>query len=150
MTVPVTRWVDKTRDRESDSKSRVYLDTAAAEQPHDSSDGGLQPVVIKDNIAVRSAPWACGSATRMAHAATRDAPVVGAIRRAGGMVIGTSNMDEFAMGASTDTSAWGPTHNPWDLLRTAGGSSGGSAAAVAAYGVLAVGPVHGGADPVPT
>lgn len=144
MTVTATRLIDKIRDRESDINSLVYLDTAAAEQLHDSSDGGLQPVVIKDNIAVRSAPWACGSATRMAHAATRDAPVVGAIRRAGGIVIGTSNMDEFAMGASTDTSAWGPTHNPWDLLRTAGGSSGGSAAAVAAYGVLAVGTDTGG------
>src|SRR5699024_8343241 len=54
------------------------------------------------------------------------------------------NMDEFAMGASTDSSAWGPTHNPWDLLRTAGGSSGGSAAAAAAYGVAAIGTDTGG------
>lgn len=144
MTVTATRLIDKIRDRESEINSLVYVDTEAVTQLQASSAAALYPVVVKDNIAVRGAPWACGSATRTGRPATRDAPVVDAIRRAGGTVLGTSNMDEFAMGASTDTSAWGPTHNPWDLLRTAGGSSGGSAAAVAAYGLLAVGTDTGG------
>lgn len=102
-------------------------------------------VAVKDNIAVAGAPWACGSSSRRDRPRMQeDAEVVRRIRHAGGVVIGTTNLDEFAMGASTESSAWGPTRNPWDETRTAGGSSGGSAAAVAAYGVLAVGTDTGG------
>ena len=76
--------------------------------------------------------------------AAADAEVVARVRAAGGVVVGTTNTDELAMGASTETSDWGPTRNPHDPTRTAGGSSGGSAAAVAAYGVLALGTDTGG------
>ncbi|MFY0407589.1 amidase [Solicola sp. PLA-1-18] len=102
-------------------------------------------VAVKDNVAVRGAPWACGSATRWdGPPADHDAEVVRRLRAAGAAVVGTTNLDEFAMGASTESSAWGPTRNPHDPRRTAGGSSGGSGAAVAAYGVLAVGTDTGG------
>lgn len=124
----------------------VHLDHAA----FDVGEAGTGPlagraVAVKDNIAVRGAPWVCGSATRRADPpAERDAEVVRRLRSAGGVVIGTTNLDEFAMGASTESSVWGPTHNPWDIERSPGGSSGGSAAAVAAYGVLALGTDTGG------
>lgn len=102
-------------------------------------------VAVKDNIAVRGAPWACGSSARRDR--DRDQPDAVGVRRlraAGAGVIGTTNLDEFAMGASTESSAWGPTQNPRDPARTAGGSSGGSAAAVAAYDLLGVGTDTGG------
>lgn len=102
-------------------------------------------VAVKDNVAVRGAPYACGSATRRGLGpATADAEVVRRIRAAGGWVCGTTNLDELAMGASTETSAYGVTRNPWDPDRVPGGSSGGTAAAVAAYGVLGVGTDTGG------
>lgn len=102
-------------------------------------------VAVKDNIAVRGAPWACGSSARRdRHRDQPDAVVVQRLRAAGAVVIGTTNLDEFAMGASTESSAWGPTRNPRNPARTAGGSSGGSAAAVAAYDLLGVGTDTGG------
>lgn len=141
MTAPFPRLVEEDRFR-----ALVHLDAEAMA-------GGAVPdgplagrrVVVKDNAAVRGAPWACGSATREGlPAADRDAEVVRRIREAGGVVVGTTNLDELAMGASTETSAWGATCNPHDPARTAGGSSGGSAAAVAAYDVLGVGTDTGG------
>jgi aspartyl-tRNA(Asn)/glutamyl-tRNA(Gln) amidotransferase subunit A len=132
--------------REREVNAFVHVDHAAlAAGPV--ADGRLAGrwVAVKDNIAVRGAPWACGSATRRAlPPSTGDAEVVRRVRAAGGVVVGTTNLDELAMGASTETSAWGPTRNPCDPTRTAGGSSGGSAAAVAAYGVLALGTDTGG------
>lgn len=132
--------------REPEINAFVHVDHAAiAAGP--TAEGPLAGrwVAVKDNIAVAGAPWACGSATRRGRPpAAADAKVVSRIRRAGGVVVGTTNLDELAMGASTETSAWGPTRNPLDLDRTAGGSSGGSAAAVAAYGLLAVGTDTGG------
>ena len=102
-------------------------------------------LAVKDNIAVRGAPYAAGSASRRGlPPADRDAEVVRRARAAGAVVVGTTNLDELAMGASTETSTSGPTANPRDPRRTAGGSSGGSAAAVAAYGVLALGTDTGG------
>lgn len=124
----------------------VHVDRAATEQGP-TADGPLDGrlVVVKDNVAVRGAPWACGSATRRTLGpAQADAEVVRRIRAAGGVVAATTNLDELAMGASTETSAWGATCNPHDRSRTAGGSSGGSAAAVAAYDVLGVGTDTGG------
>lgn len=124
----------------------VDADDAREQAPHRST--GLlagRVVAVKDNIAVQGAPWACGSATRRHRPRDhRDAEVVRRLRRAGAVVVGTTNLDELAMGASTESSAWGPTRNPWDESRTAGGSSGGSGAAVAAYGVLALGTDTGG------
>lgn len=132
--------------REAEINAFVHVDHAAlAAGPE--ADGPLAGrwVAVKDNIAVRGAPWSCGSAIRRGlPAATTDAEVVRRVRAAGGVVVGTTNTDELAMGASTETSAWGPTRNPLDPDRTAGGSSGGSAAAVAAYGVLALGTDTGG------
>jgi aspartyl-tRNA(Asn)/glutamyl-tRNA(Gln) amidotransferase subunit A len=132
--------------REQEINAFVHVDHAAlAAGP--GVDGRLtgRAVAVKDNIAVRGAPWACGSATRRAlPPSAGDAEVVRRVRAAGGVVVGTTNLDELAMGASTETSAWGPTRNPCDPARTAGGSSGGSAAAVAAYGVLALGTDTGG------
>ncbi|WP_432478012.1 amidase [Nocardioides sp. GXQ0305] len=132
--------------REHELHAFVHVDEdalAAGPQAEGPLAGRL--VAVKDNIAVRGAPWACGSATRRGLGpATEDAEVVRRVRAAGGVVAGTTNTDELAMGASTETSSWGSTRNPYDPTRTAGGSSGGSAAAVAAYGVLAVGTDTGG------
>lgn len=132
--------------REPEINAFVHVDHAAlAAGPVVEGPLAGRWVAVKDNIAVRGAPWACGSATRRAlPPSAGDAEVVRRVRAAGGVVIGTTNLDELAMGASTETSAWGPTRNPCDPRRTAGGSSGGSAAAVAAYGVLALGTDTGG------
>ncbi|MGH3359193.1 MAG: amidase [Nocardioidaceae bacterium] len=134
-------------DAEPTVNAFVHLEHETFRYGGDASDGPLAgtPVAIKDNIAVRGAPWVCGSATRLGEPpATRDAEVVRRLRAAGAAVIGTTNLDEFAMGASTESSVWGPTRNPWAPGRSPGGSSGGSAAAVAAYGVLALGTDTGG------
>lgn len=133
-------------DTEPIVNALVHLDRDAFGRLEAATGGPLagRPVAIKDNIAVRGAPWVCGSATRRGETAGRDAEVVLRLRDAGAAVLGTTNMDEFAMGASTESSVWGPTHNPWDPGRSPGGSSGGSAAAVAAYRVLALGTDTGG------
>ena len=141
-----TRWPAPLFSREDEIHAFVHLDEeSVAAGPV--ADGPLagRLVAVKDNIAVRGAPWACGSAARRGlPPADADAEVVRRVRAAGGVVVGTTNTDELAMGASTETSDWGPTRNPHDPTRTAGGSSGGSAAAVAAYGVLALGTDTGG------
>ena len=109
------------------------------------------PVVIKDNVAVAGMPLTCASRARLGDEPARcDAELVRRIRSAGGVVIANANLDEFGMGASTETSCFGPTHNPLALDRTPGGSSGGSAAAVAACQVpLAIGTDTGGSTREP-
>jgi aspartyl-tRNA(Asn)/glutamyl-tRNA(Gln) amidotransferase subunit A len=103
------------------------------------------PFVVKDNIDVHGQVTACGSRAHQGEAALADAPVVRRLRLAGAILLGRANMDELAMGASTQTSANGPTRNPVDVRRSPGGSSGGCAAAVAAGMVpLAVGTDTGG------
>jgi aspartyl-tRNA(Asn)/glutamyl-tRNA(Gln) amidotransferase subunit A len=103
------------------------------------------PLALKDLIATEGLPTTCGSRILENWVPPYDATVTRRVRDAGLVVLGKTNMDEFAMGSSTEHSAYGPTHNPWDLERIPGGSGGGSAAAVAAFEApLAVGTDTGG------
>lgn len=90
------------------------------------------PGLIKDNISQNECHLSCASKILEGFKAVYDATAVGRLKKNGAFMIGRANMDEFAMGSSTETSAYGKTQNPWDTSRVPGGSSGGSAAAVAA------------------
>ncbi len=127
---------DEIERRERDV--RAYLALAdrselrrAARRQRDKPLRGV-PLAIKDNICTRDFPTTCGSRCLAGFRPPYDASVVGALTRAGATVLGKTNLDEFGMGSSTENSAFQVTRNPHDLARVPGGSSGGSAAAVAA------------------
>ena len=147
-------------DRISAVDSRVhaflFIDTEAALETARSVDekrsagaplGPLAgvPLALKDVLTMRGVPTTCGSRILEGWRPPYDSSVVERLRAADIVILGKTNMDEFAMGSSTEHSAYGPSHNPWDLERIPGGSGGGSAAALAAFEApLAIGTDTGG------
>ncbi len=131
---PAERW-------ERDVHAVLSTDTQARREaahaaPRNGPLAGV-PVLVKDNLCTTDHPTTCGSRILEGWRSPYDATVVRRLREAGAVVVGKGNMDEFAMGSSTEFSAYGPTRNPYDLARVPGGSSGGPAAAVA-YGLVPV------------
>ncbi|MFP5283293.1 MAG: amidase, partial [Actinomycetes bacterium] len=103
------------------------------------------PLALKDVLTYAGAPTTCGSRILQGWHPPYDATVTRRLLEADLVILGKTNLDEFAMGSSTENSAYGPTHNPWDLDRIPGGSGGGSAAAVAGFEApLAIGTDTGG------
>ena len=125
------------------SAARVDAALAAGEAPASPLAG--VPLALKDVFTTADMPTTCGSKILQGWRPPYDATVTARLRAAGITILGKTNMDEFAMGSSTEHSAYGPTHNPWDTGRIPGGSGGGSAAALAAFEApLAIGTDTGG------
>ncbi|KAA2253512.1 Asp-tRNA(Asn)/Glu-tRNA(Gln) amidotransferase subunit GatA [Solihabitans fulvus] len=122
---------------------KVDADRVAGQQPASALAG--VPLALKDVLTTEGVPTTCGSKMLEGWIPPYDATVTRRLREAGVVILGKTNMDEFAMGSSTENSAYGPTHNPWDLDRIPGGSGGGSSAALAAFeSPLSIGTDTGG------
>lgn len=138
-----TAFMDSIADRDAKLGAFVHLDRdvaltqaadADARRDAGESQGPLAgiPVAVKDVLCVKDQPATCASRMLKGFVPPYDATVIAKLKQAGAVLIGRTNMDEFAMGSSGENSAYGPTRNPWDTERIPGGSSSGSAVAVAA------------------
>ena len=143
-------WVSLDDDRAADAADAADRRLTAARGAGEAAMAALPPllgipVALKDLVVTKGRPSTAGSRILEGFVGPYDAHIAERLDEAGAVVPGKTNMDEFAMGSSTEHSAWGPTSNPWDLARVPGGSSGGTAAAVAAHHVpLGIGTDTGG------
>lgn len=149
--------LDRIAEVDGDIHAFLHVGADAALAAADAVDASLEageqpasplagvPLALKDVFTTTDAPTTCASKILEGYISPYDATVTRKIREAGIPILGKTNMDEFAMGSSTENSAFGPTHNPWDIERTAGGSGGGSSAALASgQAPLAIGTDTGG------
>lgn len=140
----VHAFLEMTEQLAFDQASRVDAAVAAGELEGMGQLAGV-PVAFKDNMNLKGTHTTCASKMLENYVSPYTATCVARVIEAGGIPLGKLNMDEFAFGSSTETSAFGPTRNPWDLSRVPGGSSGGSAAAVSAgFATVALGSDTGG------
>ena len=145
--------LDQIEERDPSLHAFLYLAARSALKQADEVDDNRQPdkplqgipIAVKDVLMIEGLPCTCGSKILEGFIAPYTATSVKRLKEAGAIIIGKTNMDEFAMGSSTENSAYDVTHNPWDTSRVPGGSSGGSVAAVAArYVPVALGTDTGG------
>src|SRR5689334_11387653 len=143
-------WLSIDRERALAEADAADARLVAAKAEPELALGGLHPmlgipVALKDLVSVKGGQCTAGSRILEGYRSPYDAHITERLREAGAVILGKTNMDEFAMGSSTEHSAFGPTANPWALDRVPGGSSGGSASAVAAYHApLSIGTDTGG------